>query len=139
MLDPDVDAGAVEDAFVIQRHAVLPRSGDVLGRGTGRQSSGGAQGNIHAESDGEVCTERVLMHAFEVLRAPDPPIARDGVQRPDQSPAECYNSGRGDQDQGVWQLSLLAAGVPHEHAQREAQFLPPRSAVASLGLASKRL
>ena len=97
VLDPDVGAGAVEDAFVIQRHAVLSQSDNMLGQRTDRQSSEGAQGNIHAESDGEVCTERVLMHAFEVLRAPHPPIARDGVERPDQSPAECYNSGRGDQ------------------------------------------
>ena len=97
MLGLDVGAGAVEDAFVIQRHAVLSQSDNMLGQRTDRQSSEGAQGNIHAQSGGEVCTERVLMHAFEVLRAPHPPIARDGVERPDQSPAECYNSGRGDQ------------------------------------------
>ena len=88
---------APADAFVIQRHAVLSQSDNMLGQRTDRQSSEGAQGNIHALSDGEVCTERVLMHAFEVLKAPHPPIARDGVHRPDQSAIECYNAGRGDQ------------------------------------------
>ena len=78
-----------------QHHAVLSQLDNMLGWRTDRQSSEGAQGNIHAQSDAEVCTERVLMHALEVLSAPDPPIGRDGVERPDQSPAECYNTGRG--------------------------------------------